>query len=126
MPPPLTSWLAAVRKELEAAAAVAPTEPGDWSRPAEVGCTCQYCAQLNAFLRDATQEVGRIPAREDMRDHVTHMITRHRCDVKHALERKGSPYSLLLTKTNGSYDRAVRRYKTDRRLLCALPSIGDD
>ena len=41
------------------------------------------------------------------------MIPRHQCDVKYALERKGSPYSLVLTKTNGSFERAVKRFQAD-------------
>ena len=59
-----------------------------------------------------------------MRGHLIDMIGRHQCDVKHALERKGSPYSLVLTKTTGSFDRAVKRFEEDRRLLSALPSVS--
>ena len=84
-------------------------------------CNCQYCAQLNAFLADLTNEVGRIPAREDMRQHLIGIINRHQCDVKYALERKGSPYSLVLTKTSGSFERAVKRFEANCRLLSALP-----
>lgn len=122
--PQFKSWLDAVRGQLEHATAKEPTPPADWARPADVDCRCQHCAQLKAFLADATHEVGRIPAREDMRQHLIGMIGRHRCDVKHALERKGSPYSLVLTKTTGSFDRAVKRFEEDRRLLSALPPVS--
>ena len=37
------------------------------------------------------------------------------------LGRKGSPYSLVLTKTTGSFDRAVKRFETDLKLLGELP-----
>ena len=86
-----------------------------------MACTCRFCAQLNAFLADPVNEIGRIPAREDMRQHLIGMIQRHRCDVKHALERKGSPFSLVLTKTTGSFERAVKRFQADLKLLDALP-----
>lgn len=119
--PQFKSWLDAVRGQLEGATAKEPTPPADWARPADVDCKCQYCAQLKAFLADPAHEVGRIPAREEMRRHLIDMIGRHRCDVKHALERKGSPYSLVLTKTTGSFDRAVKRFEEDRRLLSELP-----
>lgn len=122
--PQFKSWLDAVRGQLERATAKEPKPPADWARPADVDCKCQYCAQLKAFLADAAHEVGRIPAREDLRQHLIGMIGRHRCDVKHALERKGSPYSLVLTKTTGSFDRAVKRFEEDRRLLIALPSVS--
>jgi len=122
--PQFKSWLDAVRGQLERATAEAPTPPADWARPANVDCKCPYCAQLNAFLANPTHEVGRIPAREEMRRHLIDMIGRYQCDVEHALERKGSPYGLVLTKTTGSCDRAVKRFEEDRRLLSALPSVS--
>jgi hypothetical protein len=119
--PQLSSWLAAVREYLETATAKPPAPPTDWARPADVDCTCEYCAQLNTFLAGPANDVGRIAAREDVRRHLIGTINRHECDVKHALERKGSPYSLVLTKTTGSFDRAMKRFEADRLLLKALP-----
>ena len=123
--PQLMSWLASVRQKLESATATRPASPADWARPAEVACTCQYCARLKAFLADPANETARIPAREDMRQHLIGMIGRHHCDVKHALERKGSPYSLVLTKTTGSFDRATKRFEENRRLLKVLDEISE-
>jgi hypothetical protein len=122
--PHLLSWLASVRQKLESATASQPAPPPDWARPAGVACTCQYCAQLNAFLADPANEVGRIPAREDMRQHLIGMISGHACDVKHALERQGSPYSLVLTKTTGSFERATKRFEADCRLLKILDEVS--
>ena len=121
----LLSWLASVRQELESATARQPVPPADWARPADVACTCRFCAQLNAFLADPDHEVGRIPAREDARHHVIDLIGRHQCDVNHALERSGSPYSLVLTKTTGSFKRAAKRFEADCRLLEALDEVSD-
>jgi hypothetical protein len=122
--PQLMSWLASVRHKLEAATARRPAPPADWARPAEVACMCPYCAQLKAFLADPANEVGRIPAREDMRQHLIGMISRYQCDVKHALERKGSPYSLVLTKTTGSFERAAKRFEMNCRLLEILDEVS--
>jgi hypothetical protein len=123
--PHLMSWLASIRQKLESATATQPAPPADWARPAEVACTCQYCAQLNAFLADPANEVGRIPAREDMRQHLIGMIGRHDCDLKHALERKGSPYSLVLTKTTASFERAAKRFEANCRLLNVLDEVNE-
>lgn len=122
--PHLISWLVSVRQELESATAREPAAPVDWTRPAEVDCTCQYCVQLNSFLADPAAEFGRIAARDVMRQHVVDMIGLHACDVKHALEKKGSPYSLVLTKTSGSFERATRRFEADCRLLKILDQIS--
>lgn len=122
--PHVLSWLASVRQQLEAATARQPAPPGDWARPADVACTCPYCARLKAFLADLANEVGRIPAREDLRHHLIGMINQHQCDVKYALERKGSPYSLVLTKTTGSFERASKRFEADCRLLKLLDEVS--
>ncbi len=89
-----------------------------------MNCHCLYCAQLNAFLADPAAEVGRIRAAENHRAHVLDMVGRHRCDLKHALERQGGPHTLVLTKTRGDYDRAVKRYTADQQLLRALPAAS--
>jgi hypothetical protein len=122
--PQLVSWLVLVRRQLESAIARHPVPPTDWARPADLACNCQYCAQLKAFLADPANEVGRIPARESMRLHLIGIIGQHQCDVKHALECKGSPYSLVLTKTSGSFERDLKRFEANRRLLSALP-VGE-
>ena len=119
--PQLVSWLASVRQKLESATAKHPVPPASWARPADLACACEYCAQLKTFLADPANEIGRIPAREDMRRHLINIIDRHQCDVKHSLERKGSPYSLVLTKTSGSFERAVQRFEANLQLLNALP-----
>lgn len=119
--PQLAGWLASVRRRLESATTQKPEPPTDWARPSEVACNCQYCARLNAFLADPVNEVGRIPAREDLRNHLIGIINQHQCDIKYALERKGSPYTLVLTKTTGSFDRALKRFEADCLLLSALP-----
>lgn len=124
VPPQFQLWLDAVRAQLELTTAKKPTPPTDWARPAVVDCKCQYCAKLMAFLANPTCEIDRIPAREDMRQHVSDKIRRHQCDVSQELERKGSPFSLLLTKTTGSFERHVKRYEEDLKLLSALPSVS--
>lgn len=120
----MAAWLTSVGLRLESATAQKPQPPADWTRPANVDCKCEYCTQLKAFLADPANKIGRIPAREDRRQHVSGIIERHQCDVTDALERKGSPYSQLLTKTTGSFDRALKRFEADCRLLSELPDAS--
>jgi hypothetical protein len=81
--------------------------------------------RLNAFLADPAGESTRIPAREDARGHLIQMAARHQCDIRHTLDRKGSPYALILNKTTASYERAVREFETNLRLLSELPAEDD-
>ncbi len=119
--PQLAAWLADVRHQLESATARRPEPPRDWSRPAEVDCGCRFCQKLNTFLANPTLEVERIAANEDRRRHLISLIGEHQCDVQHTLERRGSPFSLVLTKTSGSFQRAEKKYEDDLRLLGELP-----
>jgi hypothetical protein len=121
VPPELASWLASVRQTLESLTAEEPLPPTDWVRPAKVDCQCQYCAQLNAFLSDSAEKVGRISAREECRRHLIMKINDHRCDVTHTLEKGRSPYTLVLTKTSGSFNRALKRFHANQKLLEELP-----
>ncbi len=120
--PQLASWLAGTRRKLEADTAAKPAPPADWKRPATLSCNCKFCGQLQKFLADPAAEVTRIPAAEHTRRHLQETIGKHQCDVKSDLERKGSPYSLVLTKTTGSYERGVKRYEADLKLLKKLPA----
>lgn len=124
IPSPLHNWLAAVRSRLEAATAREPEPPTDWTRPSDVSCRCGYCTRLSDFLRNATAQVGRIPAREDIRSHLIQEIAKHRLDVTHQLEKLSSPYSLVLTKTQASFERSLERFRLDKKLLEALPQSG--
>lgn len=121
VPPPLAEWLAAARRELETATARRPEPPGDWTRPANGKCSCQSCGQLGAFLADPANGVGRISAREDLRRHVIQQIEHCQFDVTTTLERTRSPFTLVLTKTNGSFGRSVQQYEKNLRLLGELP-----
>jgi len=120
--PQLADWMISVRRQLESATAKKPAPYIDWARPADLACTCEYCRRLKAFLADPANNIGRIPAPEHMRDHLIAGINRHKCDVKHSLERKGSPYSLVLAKTSGSFERSVKRFQADLQLLEQLPA----
>jgi hypothetical protein len=121
--PPLQVWLKAVRAPLEKATAKEPTPPKDWTRPATSDCQCNFCTQLTTFLADPKAETARIPAGEDRRTHLVQQIGRNGFDVKHQLDRTGRPFSLAFTKTTGSYDRAVIRFKKDCRLLSEIQAL---
>ena len=121
LPPVIVEWLEAVRAELKSLTASEPEPPKDWSRPANVQCTCRYCQELNAFLTDANTESTRIAASQHHRDHIESQISRFRCDASHKLEKTGRPYALRLKKNTVSHKFALERYKANVQLLKSLP-----
>lgn len=125
VPPGIIAWLRTIQGRLATATAQEPQPPADWARPAEIGCTCQHCQRLNEILAAADESSGRIHAREDMRSHLITMISRHQCDVTHKLEKTGSPYALVFTKTDGSFKRRARRFVADQKLLEMVNELLD-
>jgi hypothetical protein len=109
--------------ELRAAIAQPVEPPKDWTRDGELGCNCDDCSALSRFLRDPTQRVGRFPLRKDRRQHLHQQIDSHRCDLTHVTARVGSPQTLVCTKTQGSYERRLKQFDVDKRLLAELEAI---
>jgi hypothetical protein len=112
------------RAELRAATAHPIEPPADWAREAKLGCNCEDCKALSKFLRDPDQRVGRFPIKKERRRHLHQQIDRHQCDCTHVTERKGSPQTLVCTKTQGSYERRLKQYGEDQKRLAELDAIA--
>ncbi len=107
-----------------------PAEPTDWAMPAEVRCDCEDCVALLAFCRDPDKRVGRFSVRKDRRKHIHRTIDGYRLDLDHETERKGSPYTLVCTKTRNGHRRRLREYAEDIEWMDSLhdgaPRVSGD
>ena len=75
--------------------------PGDWSVPLPAGgCTCELCATLSTFLADPRRRTLDWPLAKQRRQHLHGRIDRAELPVTHVTRRQGSPYTLVLTKTD--------------------------
>lgn len=76
-------------------------EPGDWSvtRPAG-GCTCDLCATLLDFLAAPDRRTLEWPLAKQRRQHIHTRIDTAEVPVTHVTKRQGSPYILVLRKTD--------------------------
>lgn len=86
--------------EIAARLATAPRQPDDWSIGLPAGCDCVLCHRLGAFLSDPAQRQLEWPLAKAGRQHVHQRIDRHELPVRHQTRRSGSPYTLVLEKTN--------------------------
>ncbi len=109
--------------ELRDATAQPLEPPKDWKREAKLGCTCADCVALSRFLRDPAERVGRFPMNKQRRQHLHRQIDQHRCDVTHVTERKGSPQTLVCTKTQNSYECGRKQYEVDQVVLAELEKL---
>lgn len=105
---------------LEGATETRPEPPADWTRDCDVKCNCADCRELKKFMRDGNVQVLRIAIRKDRRQHLHRQIDSHRLDTTHVTDRRGSPQTLVCTKTQASYERRLKQFETDSQLLVEL------
>ncbi len=79
---------------------------GDWSigLPAG-GCTCDLCDTLRVFLEDKSRRTFEWPLAKQRRQHVHSRIDTAELPVTHQTRRQGSPYTLILNKTEALFAR---------------------
>lgn len=102
-----------------------PAPPLDWRQDVELSCSCADCRELRAFACDPVQQTHRFRVRKDRRQHLQRQIDRHRLDMRHVTERKGSPQSLVCMKTRDSHLRRCAEYRQDIADLAALAKLVD-
>ena len=101
--------------DLRARTAQKPQAPTDWRRDAKLDCKCADCRELGEFLESKHESVHRFPRRKDLRQHLHEQIDKHRCDVTHVTDHRGSPHTLVCTKTQASYARSLMQFGIDLR-----------
>ncbi len=90
-----------------------PEQPLDWRITADINCHCEYCTKLRAFCKDPSTQIARFPLRKDLRAHLHKIIDYNHLDLTHETERRGSPYTLVCTKTRATYRRRLAEYTED-------------
>lgn len=107
-----------------------PAVPADWRQKIALPCNCDDCRELKAFAADPNEKTHRFPVRKDRRQHLHQQIDGRGIDMTHVTERKGSPHTLICTKTRRSYQRQLDAYRQDIEALVALaaqpPRTGAD
>ncbi len=111
---------------LEATLAQPERTEGDWSIEVPAAWhTCDDCTVLAAFLADPERQVHEWPLAERRRHHVHDTIDHLELPVEHTTRRKGSPYTLVLTKGDlVQLDRQARQ-RAAVDLVTALDLLPD-
>jgi hypothetical protein len=102
-----------------------PEPPKDWRQARKIRCTCADCRELQAFLLDPVEQTHRFAVRKDRRRHLHEQIQRHRLDMTHETERRGSPQTLVCTKTRRTYERQCAEHKIDVAAMSTLLRVID-
>ncbi len=112
-------WIDVLIAFFESATQTEPQAPTDWARECKTRCTCANCAEVNRFLLSSTQPTYRFRSLKQDREHVEYCLRSADADVNCTTDRTGSPQSLIITKTNGSYHKKLRVYHEDQQKLTA-------
>jgi len=101
---------------------------GDWSIELPAGgCACELCATLRVFAEDKSRRTFEWPLAQQRRQHVHSRIDAAELPVTHVTRRQGSPYTLVLNKTDALFAReqeARTRDQTDLQWLTAEWKLG--
>jgi hypothetical protein len=103
-----------------------PAPPADWRQNVKVSCRCDDCRDLQVFARDRVEQAHRFRVRKDRRQHLHQQIQRFDLDMTHVTERKGSPQTLVCTKTRRTYERRLTRHAADCASMGALLGVMAD
>ena len=77
----------------------------DWSVPWPGGCGCELCGTLSRFLANHSERTLEWPLAEARRKHIAGQIGTAELPVKYEIWKFGSPYTLVLTKTEDLFRR---------------------
>ncbi len=121
----IARWLKACRSQLVGRCATAPQPPADFRREHKLSCKCNDCRVLSGFLADPDNEQLRLPLAKRRRQHLHQIIDGNGCDLTHVTERRGSPHTLVCTKTSASYAAACQIHKRDTKNLARIRDLLD-
>jgi hypothetical protein len=94
--------------------------PEDWSIALPEGCSCVICGRLGAFLAAPSERKLEWPIAKDGRMHIHRRIDDHELPVQHETRRKGSPFTLVLIKTQALFNSEAEERRTRQADLAWL------
>lgn len=99
-----------------------PAEPKDWAQSDKITGADKFThlKELQAFARDPESTTHRFKARQDIRSQIERAIEAQRLDMVHVTERKGTPQTLVVTKTRTRYEAARQQYENDCQQMTRL------
>jgi hypothetical protein len=100
-----------------------PLPPTNWRQVVTLSCKCEDCRGLQKFANDPEAQVARFRVRQDRRQHLHQQIKEHGLDMTHVTERKGSPQTLVCTKTRRTYQRQCEQHQADCIHMRALLAV---
>ena len=109
---------------------VKPSKPDNWTREKRQSrnnytsydnCSCSTCSEFDDFLASPVKSEWRYKAAEPQRKHIDRQLYSIDCSTS-VDKSKGTPFTLVVTKTNKSYEKELR----DWQQRCSLAQSSFD
>ena len=97
-----------------------PAPPTDWAQSITLACRNEDDRELQAFARDPARREHRFRVNKERRQRLHQLIDRFGLDMTHVTERKGSPQTLVCTKTLRTFERQRAQHAADVAAMKAL------
>ena len=98
--------------------------PTNNAKPVRFTCSCKDCVELKKFLSHPTETEHQFNIGKGRRQYLQQQLYRSGVDATYITERFGMPHTLVVTKTNQSYHKAVKeleqKQEQERALLASL------
>ncbi len=120
----LRTLLEHAKQLLEQRLARAERATDDWSIAVRLRCTCSECEVLQQFLAAPEERTRTWPLATQGREHVARTVAHHDLPVTCTTVRKGSPYKLVLEKSQSLFQREVLDRQRWARDLAWLKDAG--
>ncbi|KAJ3043357.1 hypothetical protein HK097_001773 [Rhizophlyctis rosea] len=85
-----------------------------YENTAKRSCRCVDCDHLVRFMNNPHERVGKFKLAEKKRNHLERVLKGLGCDVETGIEYRGSPYTLIVTKTDRRLRERIEMWKEDK------------
>ena len=121
---PIQGILTYCISQLESAVSKVIKVPTTSARSAMITCSCKDCAELIRYLEHPTETQHQFRMNLSRREHLHQQLDSARADVTHkTLGTGGGPNTLIVTKTNASYENNVKKRQQEKALLNSLQPL---
>ena len=105
--------------KLEASVCKSIPAPSNYVRPVKFSCACNDCVSLKQFLQHLGERLCQFYMTKNKREHLEQQI-HGIIDITHTTEKGSSPHTLVITKTQASYEKKVKNRKIKQSMLASL------
>jgi len=122
---PLNTLLTYCISTLEASTSKVLSAPPSHARTVKFFCTCTDCIELRRFMQNPNEAQHRFKIGKKRRQHLHQQLDSSGADATHITEHVGNPHTLVVTKTQTSYEKDVSTRQKELTLLAALQPLGE-